>query len=205
MAFCGPQNAHADHDEPGVFDYYVLSLSWAPNWCLREGSAADDAAQCDPARDHGWILHGLWPQYDTGFPKNCASSQGDPTRRQSDAMADIMGSGGLAWYQWKKHGRCSGLSGTDYYALARQAYDSVMRPDLLRRLDKAVRLPAKVIEEAFLEANPHLSADGVTITCENGTIQETRICLTRDLQPRPCGDGVSRDCSLDDALFVPIR
>jgi ribonuclease T2 len=64
---------------------------------------------------------------------------------------------GLAWHQWRKHGVCSGLSSEDYYALSRLAYERVVRPDLLRRLDREVRLPARVIEEAFLEANPALS------------------------------------------------
>ncbi|WP_193139577.1 MULTISPECIES: ribonuclease T2 family protein [unclassified Meridianimarinicoccus] len=196
--------ARADHDRPGVFDYYVLSLSWSPNWCLREGDARD-AEQCDTRHDHGWLLHGLWPQHEDGYPKDCHTDTADPTRAQSGAMTDIMGSGGLAWYQWKKHGRCTGLSGPQYYALSREAYGRITRPELLRKLDKTVKLPATVIEEAFLEVNPALSAAALTITCRDGMIQEARICLTRDLDPRPCGDGVSRDCSLDDALFAPIR
>ena len=69
-------------------------------------------------------------------------------------MADIMGTGGLAWHQWRKHGVCSGLSAADYFRLSRLAYDRVTRPEVLRRLDRAVRLPAAVIEEAFLEVNP---------------------------------------------------
>ncbi|MFV0245926.1 MAG: ribonuclease T2 family protein [Qingshengfaniella sp.] len=189
-------------DTAGQFDYYVLSLSWSPNWCAQEG-AARGAAQCD--RDLGWSLHGLWPQYETGYPQDCATSARDPSRAQSDAMADIMGSGGLAWYQWKKHGRCSGLSGRDYYRLARQAYDNVTRPAILRQLRDPVRLPAHVIEEAFLEVNPGWTPDMLTITCRDGAIQEARLCLTRDdLTPRPCGRDVRRDCPLTDALFQPL-
>lgn len=120
-------------------------------------------------------------------------------------MADIMGSGGSAWHQWNKHGRCSGLSSEDYYALAREAYAQVMRPSLLRRLEREVRLPAAVIEDAFLEENPTLNADGLTITCKAARIQEARICLDRDLNPRVCSGSVSRDCTMTDALFSPIR
>ena len=43
-------------------------------------------------------------------------------------MADIMGGAGLAFYQWKKHGRCSGLSPQDYFATARRAFASVTIP-----------------------------------------------------------------------------
>lgn len=191
-------------DPAGEFDYYVLSLSWSPNWCRTEGDAKG-SDQCDARHDFGWTLHGLWPQNAAGYPQDCTSRQSDPTRRQSDAMSDIMGSGGLAWYQWKKHGRCSGLSGTDYYALARRAYDSIQRPPVLRKLDHSVKLPAHVVEEAFLEVNPGLSPDMLTITCQGGYIQEARLCLTRDLQPRVCGADVRRDCALDAAILEPVR
>ncbi|MGI9395213.1 MAG: ribonuclease T2 family protein, partial [Boseongicola sp.] len=124
---------------------------------------------------------------------------------ETAAMADIMGSGGSAWHQWNKHGRCSGLTSRDYYALAREAYVRVVRPDVLRQLDRDIRIPAAVIEEAFLEMNSELSAEGLTITCKASRIQEARICLDRDLNPRDCSSSVARDCTLTDALFSPIR
>ena len=120
-------------------------------------------------------------------------------------MADIMGTSGLAWYQWKKHGTCTGLSAPAYFSLARDAYDAVNRPDVFRKLTKPVALPAKVVEEAFLKANPDWDADMLTITCRQGRIQEARLCLSKALIPVPCGQDVVRDCRLDDALFDPIR
>lgn len=120
-------------------------------------------------------------------------------------MADFMGTSGSAWHQWNKHGRCSGLSSDDYYALAREAYNGIARPEVFRNLSDPVRLPAAVVEDAFLEANPALEADQITITCKAGRIQEARVCLTRSLQPRDCGADVVRDCRLSDALLEPIR
>ena len=190
-------------DEAGDFDYYVLSLSWSPNWCLREGDARG-SPQCDPGRDLGWVLHVLWPQYETGWRQDCFSTETPPSRAMTAGMADIMGTSGLAWYQWNKHGSCSGLSPADYYALARLAYERVVRPEVFRRLERAVTLPASVVEDAFLEANPGLEPDGLTITCRDGMIQEARICLTRDLEPRICGSDVARDCAMTNALFEPI-
>ncbi|TMM52883.1 ribonuclease T2 family protein [Sulfitobacter sabulilitoris] len=194
----------AEGERAGAFDYYVLSLSWSPNWCALEGDARG-SEQCDARHDHGWILHGLWPQYHRGYPSYCTTSQRGPSRTMTEAMADIMGTSGLAWHQWKKHGRCSGLSAQAYFALSRAAYDSVLRPEVFRKLDRAVRLPARVVEEAFMKANPDMEADGVTITCKAGHIQEARICLSRDLAPVPCGQDVVRDCALTDALFTPVR
>ncbi len=196
--------AYADSETAGEFDYYVLSLSWSPNWCAREGDARG-SDQCDVRHDYGWILHGLWPQYNQGWPSFCRTTEAQPSRRMTRAMSDIQGSSGLAWHQWKKHGTCSGLSAPDYFALSRRAYDSVKRPEVFRKLDKSVRLPASVVEDAFVEANPDLSRDMITITCKQGYIEEVRLCLSRALEPVPCGRDVIRDCSAEDALFDPIR
>ena len=191
-------------DIAGEFDYYVLSLSWSPSWCSIEGDARN-SPQCDEEEDFGWILHGLWPQYENGWPANCRSTYRAPSRRQTSDMADIMGTSGLAWHQWNKHGVCSGLSSQDYYELSREAYEKVVRPPVFRQLDRSVTLPATVIEDAFLDANSDLSANQITITCKQGYIQEARICLTRDLEFRTCGNDVLRDCSMTNAQFDPIR
>ncbi|MEP2640310.1 ribonuclease T2 [Roseobacter sp.] len=196
--------ATAQDHRAGVFDYFVLSLSWSPTWCTLVGDARG-SDQCAPRHDHGWILHGLWPQYETGYPEYCRTNARAPSRAMTAGMADIMGTSGLAWHQWKKHGVCSGLTAADYYALSREAYASVTRPPVFRRLDKSVRLPPSVVEEAFLEANPQLTPRRITITCKSGHIQEARVCLTRDLQPRTCGADVIRDCTAPKALFTPIR
>lgn len=188
----------------GVFDYYVLALSWSPNWCAREGDARN-SDQCHTRHDFGWTLHGLWPQYHRGFPEYCQSAERAPSRRMTAEMSDIMGSGGLAWHQWKKHGTCTGLAAPAYFALSREAYGSVTRPPVFRKLDKEVRLPAHLIEEAFIKANPVIEPDGLTVTCRDGFVQEVRICLSKSLDPVPCGQDVVKDCSLDRARFAPIR
>ncbi|CUH66181.1 Ribonuclease I precursor [Thalassovita gelatinovora] len=196
--------ASAEDDRPGAFDYYVLSLSWSPSWCALEGDARR-SPQCNDNADYGWVLHGLWPQYHRGWPSYCRTTQPHPTRQMSAEMADIMGSSGLAWYQWKKHGVCSGLTAAAYYDLARRAYDSLTRPAIFRKLDRPVTLPAKVVEDAFLKANPDLEPDMLTITCKDGRIQEARLCLSKTLTPVPCGRDIVKDCSLKNALFDPIR
>ncbi|WP_238368741.1 ribonuclease T2 [Mesobacterium pallidum] len=196
--------ARADGEKTGEFDYWVAALSWSPNWCASDPGRAD-SPQCAADADYGWILHGLWPQYHRGWPAYCPTVERAPSRAMTAAMADIMGTSGLAWHQWKKHGVCSGLSAGDYYALSREVYGRINRPEVFRKLTKPVTLPASVVEDAFLQANPGFEPDMVTITCKDGAIQETRICLSRDdLAPVPCGRDVIRDCTLDSARFAPI-
>ncbi|MCX7566687.1 ribonuclease T2 [Sulfitobacter sp. F26169L] len=196
--------AFAKGERAGEFDYYVMALSWSANWCALEGDARK-APQCHAREDHGWILHGLWPQFHRGYPSFCQTAKRPPSRGMTANMADIMGSGGLAWHQWKKHGSCTNLSAEAYYGLSRRAYSTIIRPAVFRKLDRAVKLPASVVEEAFLKENPHLTPDSITITCRQGYIQEARICLSRNLAPVPCGRDVIKDCTLKDALFTPLR
>lgn len=191
-------------DRAGDFDYYVMALSWSPSWCTLEGDDRD-APECAAGAGLGWTLHGLWPQFEEGYPSDCPTTARNPSRAKTAEMSDLFGSSGLAWYQWKKHGRCSGLSATDYYRLARVAYERVNRPKVFRQLDKTVRLPAQVVEDAWMEANPELSDDMMRVTCKNGHIQEVRICLTRDLELRACAPDSLRDCQMSDALFTPLR
>jgi ribonuclease T2 len=194
--------ARADGERAGDFDYYVLALSWSPNWCKLEGDARG-SEQCQ--RDFGWVVHGLWPQYEEGWPAYCPTVARPPSRQMTAAQADIFGAGGAAWYQWKKHGVCSGLEADDYYALARDAFESVKKPEVLRKIDRTFAVPASLIEEAFLKANPDWTPDSVTITCRDGHIQEARVCLTRNLDPRACAPDTRRDCSMDKALLEPVR
>jgi ribonuclease T2 len=202
LTLAGP--APAEGERAGDFDYYVLSLSWQPSWCALEGDGRR-APDCAEGTAVAWTLHGLWPQYEEGWPSDCPTKAANPTRRQTAGMADLMGSSGLAWYQWQKHGRCSGLSSEAYFALMRRAWESVSRPPVFARLDEAVRLPASVVEEAWLEGNPGLAPDMITVTCRDGHIEEARICLTKDLDPRPCAPDARRDCRLGDALLPPVR
>ena len=195
--------AAAEGDRAGDFDYYVMALSWSPTWCDLQGRA-EGAAQCADGRDLGWMLHGLWPQHERGWPADCPTDRPDPPRRTTAAMADVMGSAGLAFHQWRKHGRCTGLPPRDYFALSRAAFASVARPEIFRRLERDVRLPARVVEDAWLEANPTLAPDMLTVTCRDGHVQEVRICLTRALEPRRCGADVRRDCA-GEALLPAIE
>ncbi|HVH03691.1 MAG TPA: ribonuclease T2 [Amaricoccus sp.] len=186
-------------DRAGAFDYWLLALTWTPSWCAAEG--AWDEPQC--RNGLGFTLHGLWPQNESGWPEYCDTEARDPSRRETAAMADVMGSGGLAFYQWKKHGRCSGLSSAHYFATARRLYEALRLPAPGDAPDGG-RATAAAIERAVLDANPALVADSVIVTCGAGRVEEVRVCLTRDFAPRDCGPDVLRDaCRTRGPLDVP--
>lgn len=194
----------AAQDRAGDFDHFVLALTWMPAFCALEDRRATDP-RCAPGRRAGWMLHGLWPQHRGGsWPEYCPTAHRSPSRRETAAQADLYGSSGAAWHQWNKHGRCTGLSAADYFALGRRAMAGLRLPALFEGVDRPLRLSPQAIEDAFLAENPGLSGEMLVTTCRRGMFVELRLCLTRELAPRPC-DPELRSCPLPAVDLVPLR
>ncbi|WP_018700632.1 ribonuclease T2 family protein [Amorphus coralli] len=194
----------AANDVSGRFDFYVLSLSWSPSYCAAAGDRADPD-QCDSGRPYAFVVHGLWPQYERGFPEYCSSRRA-PGRDLVNSMLDIMPSRGLIRHEWKKHGSCAGVSPRRYFELTRQAYDKVRIPPRLVRLEKPIVVDPNVLERAFLSMNEGLTADAIAVTCRSNRIREVRICMTRDLSDfRACPQVDRNACRQSRQRMPPVR
>ncbi|MCB1346306.1 MAG: ribonuclease T2 [Rhodobacter sp.] len=193
-------------DRAGVFDHYLLALSWIPAYCATDGDDRRDP-RCGEGRHVGWAVHGLWPQNTGGdWPEHCLTGQRDPSRRETADQADLFGTSGSAWHQWDKHGRCSGLSARDYFALVRRATGAIHLPEVFAGVNRELRIDPDVVEAAFIEANPELTPDMMVTSCQRGDLVELRICLTRSLDPMECDrETLRRECSLDAATLLPLR
>lgn len=185
--------------------YLVLALSWTPSWCDLEGAARGDA-RCATDTGTGWLVHGLWPQHVAGgWPEFCDTSYSEPTRAQTGAMVDIMGSRGLANHQWRKHGSCTGQSPEAYFAKTRSAFDRLNWPDAISAEGRDLRLAPDDLLSAFRRANPDVGAEMAILTCRAGLAQEIRLCLKHDLTPRTCDDTVlSRNCSASSVVLPAV-
>lgn len=168
------------------FDFYVLSLSWSPSWCA-ENDRDGSTAQCDGRRPYTFIAHGLWPQYERGWPEYCPSGEPERVPRAlARTLYDIIPSAGLAGHEWRKHGSCSGLSQRVYFETLRAAYRKVRLPPMIFDGRVRRRLATDEIETLLTRANPGLSRDGIAVGCERGMLTEIRICLTKSLAFRAC-------------------
>ena len=176
-----------DRDRPGVFDYYVLVLGWSPTYCLIEGRLRRDT-QCDAETPHDFVLHGLWPQYDRGWPKDCYAGRRPWVPSEViDTMRDIMPSKSLIIHEYATHGTCAGLTPEQYYDAARALYDRVSLPPEFTDPETRRDLSPEGVEREFLAANPWLSADMIAVTCRREALLDIRVCFDRDLRPRKCG------------------
>ena len=187
-------------DIAGDFDFYVLALTWSPSYC--RNADRPDPSQCDIA-PKGFVVHGLWPQYESGYPEYCSSAQ--PRRLQSSvvaSVADVMPSRGLAQYQWEKHGLCAGLRQEKYFGLLRDAAGRVTIPPQLVAPKADIALTPAALEGAFAAANPGLQTRGMAVSCTGAGVIEMRICLGKDLSFRRCAE-VDRDACRRSTVLLP--
>lgn len=176
------------------FDFYVLSLSWSPSYCEMEGADAN-REQCAPGRGLGFVVHGLWPQFENGYPQFCPTREPD---RVPDSlgrpMLDLIPSMGLVGHVWRKHGSCSGLSQRDFFAVLRAARERIRIPGAFEDPATDTHRSPDGIEDAFVAVNPGLDRQGMAAICKGGRLQEVRICLTDRLEFRDCGEVDSAGC-----------
>lgn len=186
-------------DVAGVFDYYVLSLSWSPQYCAT--SRRNDEPQC--ARPYAFVAHGLWPQNEHGWPQDCASRE-----RVSEAtirrLLPIMPSRGLIIHEWRKHGTCSGLGADGYFAALERSYRAIRIPDRYRQLPTTLTVSTRELRRDLLAANPQLRPDGLVLHCSGRYLREARICLDRRYAARACGGELRERCG-DQVVMRPVR
>jgi ribonuclease T2 len=193
---------------PGEFDFYVLSLSWSPSFCEeaaeRGNSGRSQQAQCG-GRPFSFVVHGLWPQYEHGFPDYCERPSPRLDRNIMSSMLDLMPAPGMIFNEWDKHGTCSGLGPRAYFETIRKARSAVkIPPEFLEISDPKTVAPSE-IEEAFIKVNPGLGNTAIAVTCNRTRLSEVRICMTKDLQFRACEEIDRRACRRDQVTMPPMR
>lgn len=188
-----PRRGRPEEGVPGQFDFYLLNLSWSPEFCATHG----DSPEC--GRNLGFVVHGLWPQDANGdYPQHCsdASGPGDP-----QAETDIFPTASLVEHEWETHGTCSGLSANDYFAEIHKAYAAVKVPANIGQGNDPNGVSPDDLLTRFAAANPSYPPGSFALSCGNNRLTAVEICLTRDLRPEPC-QGV-RSCRANAVKVTP--
>src|SRR6202158_1139218 len=172
---------------PGEVDFYVLSLSWSRSFCeeASERGGGPSQGQCGGLAV-SFVVHGLWPQYEHGFPNYCQRPSPRLDRNIVSSMLDLMPAPGLIFSEWDKHGTCSGLGARAYFETIRKARSAVKIPEEYLELSAPKTVAPAEIEEAFIKANPGLSSSAIAVTCDKTRLSEVRLCMHKDLQLRAC-------------------
>jgi len=185
--------ATSPRNKPVSFDYYVLSLSWSPNYCATNGS--DDEQQCSLGKKLGFVLHGLWPQYNKGYPSNC-STEKLPSAVKKE-YANLYPSSTLMVHEWEKHGTCSELEPREYLQLSKNIKESVIIPTAYNSPEKPLRVTVQQLKDDFVAANPGLDASGLAVICSDSGryLSELRVCFSTDGVSTSCGADVQKDAT----------
>ncbi len=195
LVFCSSAFAEG---EPGRFDYYLFTLSWSPEHC---SEARHDRSQCGTGRHYSFVVHGLWPQYEKGYPDSCSRSRRVPARI-AEEMQDIMPNRHLVEHEWEKHGTCSGLSMQDYFGLIRKQYSEIRIPQEFSDPDRPIEISPDKIRSEFESANPGMH---LAVACKGRYLQEIRICYDRAMRPRECGRQVRSNCRDSKIIVRPVK
>ncbi len=185
---------HAEAEAaPGQFDFYLLNLSWSPEYCATHA----DSPEC--GKGLGFVVHGLWPQDTTGsYPEDCSDAAG-PTNPGADT--DIFPTASLVEHEWKTHGTCSGLGADVYFATVHKAFAEVRIPaGIGARGGAASEAPAMILQ-AFQGANPGFPAGSFALSCGNNRLTAVEVCLDKGLRPEAC-QGV-RGCGAQVVKVTP--
>lgn len=188
----------------GDFDFYVLALSWSPSYCAAEGERAD-RLQCAGSRPYEFVVHGLWPQYERGYPEYCDRSAPHIPRRTIDSMLDLMPSPRLVIHQWRKHGVCATKEPVRYFNELREARERIAIPPEFVNINTWRMVAPGAVESAFLRVNSGLAANGVSVTCDGKHLREVRVCMTRDFDFRPCPELERSTCRARSVAMPPSR
>jgi len=188
---------------PGDFSYYLLSLSWAPDFCAQPNVPKNDR-ECGAGRHVGFVVHGLWPQGENSRgPERCRSAS--PVAQEIvQRMLAYIPSEGLIQHEWTNHGTCTGLNAAQYFENVRKAFDSVLIPAQYNNLSRQIQVSPADLESKFAAANPSFPRTAFRVSCHGSELQELRICFSKDLKPRACTDSAG-ECRLGSIAMRPVR
>src|SRR5262245_25912116 len=225
-------------NEPGNFDFYLLTLSWSPSFC---DASAERAAQANsngrgraPARadqtaaegagdqprrtarrssrneqcgdrPYSFVVHGLWPQYERGFPEFCQTPAPRLSRNIVSSMLDLMPSPQLIFREWDRHGTCSGLSARAYFDNVRRARASVKIPEQYLALKDPLTVTPGEVTDAFVKVNTGMTRASISVACDAKRLNEIRICMSKDFKFQDCPDVVQRSCKRETLVMPPVR
>ncbi len=177
-------------------DGYLLALSWSPQFCfqMRHKSDANTKMQCQD-NSFTWVVHGLWPQKNKAYgkcdqPRNCKTNVlvDTDTIKQNLCM---MPSVALIQNEWQKHGSCAFAEPKAYMLATQKAWQNINKPDILQLQTQFQQnkkdVTIKDIRQAFIQANPKLSAQSIAFKMnQQRYLEEAYICYNLNFEYVNC-------------------
>jgi ribonuclease T2 len=170
-------------------DYYLLSYSWAPNFCEKASASSKRAGaknflQCGTDQSFGYILHGFWPQGSLltkdRYPRACQGDQPKISRAKLEPYLCMTPSVWLLQHEYEYHGTCMSSAKLQtpegYFNQA-------------KILHQQLHLPAKELTYSsqniqwWYQNNPHLVPGAVQFSAKS---KEWQFCFDNNFAAMAC-------------------
>jgi ribonuclease T2 len=198
------QSSRRHSSQPGAFSYYMLVLSYAPDFCAEPGGPKN-YRECGPGRRIGFVVHGLWPESGTGRgPEDCGTVS--PVSQAIIGMTlSYIPTESLIQHEWRTHGSCTGLDAASYFGFLRKARDLVRIPPDLDQPSQPLQLSQPDLDGRMAAANSSFPRDAFQLSCyRDDSLQEVRICFNKDLSPHSCPMSAGH-CAAPTVTMQPVR
>lgn len=198
----GRKHSKGGQQGSASFDYYLLSLSWAPNYCASHPT--DSSSECKAGNHTAFVLHGLWPSSNNNpmQPLSCAPARpvaSDIVQHMMEYFPDK----GLIQHEWAKHGTCSGLTSAQYFGKVEQAFKAVQVPDRYKKLNHSQQISVHDVEQEFAQAN-NAPAEAFRLSCHAEQLVALEACLDKDLHYQECPAN-ARECPSSQVKLAPPK
>ncbi|MBW8813827.1 MAG: ribonuclease T [Caulobacterales bacterium] len=167
--------------------YYLLAITWAPEWRRHKGDTAAFAPELDPEPwPQGFALHGLWPNGAAPpYPRYCRPVGPIPAAVVREMYCRTP-SAKLLQHEWAAHGACAWDTPAAYFRQAAALYDRIRLP----HIEKRPVLTAGDLRAAFMARNAWLRPEAIYVAAEaDGTFSEIRLCFDTAYRPAACPGG----------------
>jgi len=191
----------------GDFDYWVMALSWSPDYCATNDY--EDAQQCSIGKQLDFVLHGLWPQYEDGWLSYCTEEPYDYELEVE--YAGLYPNDNLFSHEWEKHGTCSGLTPAGYFAWSETFKQNLAIPPEYDSPQEPFRTDAASLQAAFVLSNTTFSENSFAVYCSGSGrfLKEIYVCYEKDGDPRACSRDIlnkaAKSCGQPDFLVRNTR
>ncbi|RHY14209.1 hypothetical protein DYB25_003672 [Aphanomyces astaci] len=207
--------------EPGDYDTLILEQIFLPQYCRDLLDGIDSTVAHRPVAPYPrgirclapvrsiLSIHGLWPNYDGGYPSCCNVSSvirnnpfdplafraqhprlvrsmterwSDPTQPRDDALCELWN------HEFQKHGLCYASAGEDFNTAAARYFTAAMAvADTVGAATSQIHAWAAT-ESAIVSGADiaQLYRRGVQIDCTNGQLARIRTCWAKDSSQVDC-------------------
>jgi ribonuclease T2 len=191
------QQRRSRSGQAGAFDFYLLVLSWSPEFCYSRPTAAECGTHA------GFVVHGLWPQNNDGsYPHNCQTNQPPPTNA---APVENFMPKEIIQHEWQEHGTCSGLSGDEYFMLIRKVYDSIHIPSEFQAPRSSFTTSPSKLKQDFGRNNRGLREANVAVQLRGHYLNAVEFCLSKGADPGPIACSNVKDAAGGTFIVTPVR